>query len=202
MWLRDGSAEIINCKNFGKINGKTASGILGYEYAGSIYVLNCVNEGQVNSDNGTAGGIIGETCAGSIKIYNSYNKGTIIGQNIVGGILGYKYHATGTEIKNCYNIGEIQGGDKYKGEVIGFNWAFDEESSPNIENSYYMKSESNALGSSSNNFIGNIYCMEDYTIDEIINSLNEYKEITKESDAICAEWKEWIKGEDGYPTFE
>ena len=197
-----GSVEIINCKNFGKINGKIASGILGYEYSGSIYVLNCVNAEQVNSDSGTAGGIIGGTCAGSIKIYNSYNTGTIIGQNIVGGILGSKYHTTRTEIKNCYNIGEIQRGDKYKGEVIGFNWAFDEASTPSIENSYYMKSENKALDSGASNFIGNIYCLEDYTIDEIINSLNEYKETAKVSDAICTNWKEWIKGKKGYPELD
>ena len=122
--------EIINCKNYGKIEIGSdgakyggAGGIVGHIQKGGI-VKNCTNYGDI-SGNYTMGGIVG--CVNTGNIENCINKGNINKKgtswvNYVGGILGFHFASDNCEIKNCGNEGTILTNLSYNvGGIIGNN---------------------------------------------------------------------------------
>ena len=78
-----GGYYIKNCSNAGTItssgntsNDSYAGGIVGGEYALTIYIENCYNIGDISAKK-VAAGIIGGGTAGSVIIKNTYNMGNI-----------------------------------------------------------------------------------------------------------------------------
>lgn len=104
--------SIINCKNYGKVEGglhndSCMGGILGGNLRGSI--RQCINEGEVNGENRYVAGIVGDNMSGEIA--ECANKGLITTENTtvnhseLGGICSNNDKG---EIRYCYNIGNIQ----------------------------------------------------------------------------------------------
>lgn len=116
-------AKITECRNSGKITGKSIGGIVGFSNSSSI--SQCYNTGEVrtNVTDGNVGGIVGST-GGSIaqnKVDECVNFGTISTEfTVVGGISG---RMSSGSIVNCYNVGHISG-KSYVGGIAGhFNSA-------------------------------------------------------------------------------
>ena len=91
------SGTIRLCKNTGNITGKnSASGISGAGWGnGGRTIINCGNEGEITSLNGSAAGITGG--GSSSKIYNCYNSGNVNAGTIGrsgGGVLGLTRNRT------------------------------------------------------------------------------------------------------------
>lgn len=106
-----GTATINNCKNEGKVSGKTASGgIVGQNSRKELIIKNCYNNGNVTSSSNCVGGI-GGVLANCEVIY-CYNNGKINGTNIIGGIVGECYYMSSVTLTNCWNNGNI-GGNTY-----------------------------------------------------------------------------------------
>lgn len=102
--------NIINCKNYGKIDGTAyVGGILGLTSSGSVNFKNCINFGEVTGT--TVGGIIGQGYG-----TNFYSCCSAIGSVVktlpegkdAGGIVGYNTGAPG--IYNCLNLGTVISG--------------------------------------------------------------------------------------------
>lgn len=86
-------------------------GIVGYGYsssAGSLYVINCHNSGDVectgsNSNGKGVAGVIGYGRIQKTYIYNCYNTGSVVSSNVYSaGILGLTYYYTGSSATNFY----------------------------------------------------------------------------------------------------
>ena len=95
--------EIIECKNMGKVKGKTGynAGITGFCFMGNI--VKCVNYGEIENEK-SAGGIVG--CFQTSDMYECINRGTVKAINNAGGIIGYiKRYAT---MEYCYNTGKVE----------------------------------------------------------------------------------------------
>lgn len=127
--------QIRDCKNTGKIYGDSdvggISGIIGFEIIGKpdidfeedvkilrdtkaflrAQILNCNNDGNINSENGYVGGIVGKSVFGTV--YNCINQGTIKaeGSSKCGGIAGY----SNGDIKKSYALCEVIGIDEVGG---------------------------------------------------------------------------------------
>ena len=191
-----GTVIIKDCANEGNIYGTNETGgIVGFQYVSNITILNCYNEGMINGESDT-GGIIGRTLASTVQIYNCYNIGNISG-SVTGGLMGNRGSNDKIEIKNCYNYSEIKG-SKYKGEIIGFNWAYNTETSPTIENVFYTNQTIGAFGGFANAIGTPVYC-EDISDNNFVTQLNDYVSSVTEQDIL---WKSWILGKEGYPIFE
>ena len=193
----DGNIIINDCANEGEIYGTNeAGGMIGFAYVSKVTILNCYNSGVINGEN-DVGGMIGWTLtASSMQIYNCYNIGEVSGVT-AGGLIGNRGVGDKIEIKNCYDYAEIKG-SKYQGEIIGFNWAYNTETSPTIENAFYTNQTVGAFGGFSNSIGTPIYC-EDISDNDLVNQLNNYvSSITEQN----IPWRSWILGIDGYPVFE
>ena len=187
---------IKDCANEGNIYGTNETGgIVGFQYVSNITILNCYNDGMINGESDT-GGIIGRTMTSTVQIYNCYNIGNISG-SVTGGLIGNRGSNDKIEIKNCYNYSEIKG-SKYQGEIIGFNWAYDTETSPTIENVFYTNQTIGAFGGFANAIGTPVYC-EDISDNNFVTQLNDYVSSVSEQDIL---WKSWVLGKEGYPIFE
>ena len=115
--------EIMNCENYGTINGATAGvigGIVGLFQQGTI--SECTNYSNLETLKGKTGGIVGFMVKGDIT--NCHNTKTIKGWYYVGGICGLAGYANNTtletvNIKQCNNTGEIIG-ESYVGGIVGW----------------------------------------------------------------------------------
>ena len=127
------NGKIINCKNYGLVNGKGElylyiGGLCGNNTNGG-YVSECTNYGKITavcSNMGYIGGLSGNNGNNSnnnytSKIENSKNAGYVtVTDNTTtiistGGVCGRNL----SEITGCINSGNIEGGD-YSGGVCGF----------------------------------------------------------------------------------
>ena len=102
-------------------------GILGYVYdlsnEDTLFMENCVNEGNIHSSGMNNGGIIAtiEHSAANMTIQNCINRGQITANDETGGIVGIIHdctHATVT-ISNCINDNSVEGTEMVGG-FIGF----------------------------------------------------------------------------------
>ena len=117
-WLSNGKIE--KCRNYCdiKVSSGNAGGISGY-INGENEVIDCYNEGNIESTGGQdVGGISSCNYKGG-KINRCVNKGNINGKGInIGGILGSNWNY----IYNCINLGSVNGIQKVGG-ITGYEWA-------------------------------------------------------------------------------
>ena len=197
------SLIIANCTNNGTIEGITLGGIIGMAYR-TVKIINCCNSGNIINNSNTegyigAGGIVG-TSMYKIDIANSYNLGNVESTGNAGGIIGYSYWAE-KSIENCYSIGKISG--SVAGGIIGgLNLSNDLLTTKNC---YYLNTNiSKGIGGWNSNAeaLEDIQGVTDTEIQssEILETLNQYVTENKTKEGI--DLKSWIKGENGYPTFE
>ncbi len=97
-------------------------GLAGQVFTRSAEIINCVNYGRLNGNGNYTGGIAGYNRAGNI--INSINYGDVNGYEATGGIVGMnsdsEYYGY---IYNCANCGKVNGGTKaYIGAVCGRNY--------------------------------------------------------------------------------
>lgn len=97
----NGPETIVNCVNFGTINGNVAGGIVGGSIKGNT-IINCVNFGEITGT-ANAGGIVGSVGTGkTINIENCYNFAKIKSDTNAGLISG---STSGTvTATNVYNV--------------------------------------------------------------------------------------------------
>lgn len=110
-----GDVEIIDCSNFGEVNGPSGTaGIVGtFHYGGTI--RNCYNSGDIGKkiESKDVGGIIGgnyNITGGSTTVTGCYNDADIKGYRSVAGIVGLDFQndiVGSLTIEKCYNLGEI-----------------------------------------------------------------------------------------------
>ncbi len=171
-----GSGEINGCYNLGNINGKWGytGGIVG-QAQWELTILNCYNMGNVITNYG-ASGIIAFVPA-ETTVNNCYNIGSITSSSSSVKGIG------GTTVTNCYNFGKLT--SSYGISTIG---------GKTINSCYYKSSQK----SDKENTEEGVIDVETKSIEEIVELLNSYKDDTG---AYPADWKQWKKGDNGYPTF-
>ena len=125
----NGSAEIINCINYGNLQthteDDTVGGIIGNIHSSdsnvdNLKIENCENYGDIEGKT-TTGGIIGDLFAGYLEynIKNCRNDGKITAENWAGGIVGKTYSTVeGNCFSECVNNGQVIA-DAPNGGIIG-----------------------------------------------------------------------------------
>ena len=97
------TTTIMNCDNYGNVNGMTCGGIVG-NVRGLTNITNCTNYGNVSGLR-VCGGIVGSTNSKG-QILKSNNYGNVMAkEDYAGGIAGSSY----IPISQCFNAGEIHG---------------------------------------------------------------------------------------------
>ena len=174
-----GKMEVINCNNFGDIEGKSAvGGICGDCFLGQI--TNCKNEGTIKSS-------------------HSANYG-------VGGICGNIASNTEASFNNCINTGEIiydgTKGNWYfggtggligliRGSVTAKNEKYE------VINSFMLDNVELTTGSISTDESATKFQISE--IPDVIEKLNSY---IAENNLDKQGWKTWEQGENGYPELK
>ena len=230
----NGPGNVLNCKNFAAVRGKKWVGGIGGNIWSSVastilLVKDCVNYGEVYSDN-RIGGIVGGS---SGKVINCYNVGSVRGEYFAGGIIGQPRQiltitncynlgrvtgATGcksggiiaekyaeTTVNNCYNIGEIEGSTikGIGGTTVNNSCAFGK---------IIAKSSSNTIGGETINSCyykssqkTNNETTEEGAIDVEGKTAEQIVELLNsykdDTGAYPADWEQWKVGSNGYPTF-
>ena len=184
-----GSHMVIkNCYNEGNIvNEASKPGQAGGIIAGcgGDEIVNCYNTGNITALNGIwwLGGIASGHVNNKTTIKNSYNRGKIIGGKLASaGIIG----CYGKDIENCYNIGDIIQGHS-SGGIVG-------NTSDKIYNCYNAGTINGSTGVATDG-------ITELSKTEIINN-KSFVETLNNNRGTNTEWKKWVIGEDGYPTFE
>ncbi len=216
-----GSTQSCTIKNLGvtgKIVGiETPTAGIVAQMSGTI--INCYNKcyvtGSLNQDYTGVGGITGGgSYVDELNIINCYNEGTInctintyinLNRFGAGGIIGFS-RGQDANISNCYNIGNISS-SYLKNGILGGYWAEGNISIYNCCDFSATKSISSQIGGALK-IINNCYyidCDNIHTSEYIksqnfINELNAY--IDNNMNSISTnEWRYWIIGTNGYPTF-
>lgn len=120
----DSTTTITNCVNTGKVEGKNAvGGIIGYVQGKALKMNDCVNTGDIKSNDTASGGLVGYwggqnaiAAARKATITNCKNIGNISSNKITGGLIGDSRGAYIT-ITECINEGSVTGGTKVAGLV-------------------------------------------------------------------------------------
>lgn len=206
-----GGINIKNCSNNGyvhSVGNYSNGGILGFHRDGALNITNCFNETKIGENSaGYSGGIVGQYTGvdynsdRTLNIYNCYNTGNILGENYCGGILGYQGLTAKTitlNVENCYNIGEVEG--KYPGGIVGILKDSDSRTTAktSIKNTYWLSTVASKAIYSGNCTDEEIITQYDM---EYMKS-NDFCDILNNNIGENTEWKEWILGDDGYPTLE
>lgn len=130
----------------------------GFVGQGSAYLTNCVNEADIDADNGnTVGGIAGRLTGGSVTA--CINKGDISGYNNISGIVGW---TTGVGMTNTKNYGNITAGSNGAGIAYAFSGTI---SFTNCANLGSVTTNSTAAG-----ILGNQAATADITISGCYNA--------------------------------
>lgn len=115
------SWKVQYCHNTGTIianYGYDIGGIAGLT-SGIGSVLDCVNDGKIDTTRSDAGGVLGRSCGGSGDkiplVANCVNNGEVSGTEEVGGIAG----ETTATIVNSYSTGKITATNQNAGGVVG-----------------------------------------------------------------------------------
>lgn len=120
----DSTTTITNCVNTGKVEGKNAvGGIIGYVQGKALKMNDCVNTGDIKSNDTASGGLVGYwggqnaiAAARKATITNCKNTGNISSNKITGGLIGNSRGAYIT-ITECINEGNVTGGEMVAGVV-------------------------------------------------------------------------------------
>ena len=225
---RAGNTVIENCHSDVEIIGKPygMGGIVGICQYRNVDIINCSNQGNLESTYTSIGGVVGVSqgdmqlniinsyntgeiksnnrniggivgeSVGIVNIYNSFNIGNISGGNVVGGIVGIS--KSNITLRNVYMAGKVNATSTYAG-IIG---TASDSSKINSNNIYYLKVD-NLVGIREEedeefNIIG--YTENEWDSNKIINSLNEGRNLA-ESEIDKTNWKTWTLGENKYPVF-
>ncbi len=130
-YMSGSKLTIKNCNNYGILIGTDAcGGIVGYGY-NTLNIIECVNYGDIEGN--TLGGILGSSSRASQKgvIQQCINYGTITSRSGSGGVGGISgYHFAFSDILYCLNNGKIVNtstgptggilGDETSGDVIQY----------------------------------------------------------------------------------
>ena len=196
-------AVIQNSYNYGNCYPEkygSTGGIIGFNRAANVKVLNCGNQGNISGE-GTNGGIIGNASGSNwdtevyLTIQNCYNTGTISSSNnVAGGLVGNQGTVAAINyiiIENSWNIGEIDG---IKAGGIQGNVQLTTDTKTQYNKVFYtntlavpedVKYEGEAIQKT----------VEEIKSQEFVNLLNQ-------NIGEHTEWKKWKLGEDEYPIFE
>ena len=203
VWATGGDIMlIINCINEGDIYSEgTMGGIVG---GSSGEITNCYNNGKVITSGWEyAGGLVGQARL-KLKITNSYNSGEVQSQQRnAAGITAFVYAET--TVNNCYNIGNIIGNttNGLGGTTISNSYNFGKMTiksggntigAKTMNSCYYKSSQKTTNETTEDGAID----VEEKTAEQIVELLNSYKDDTG---VYPADWKQWKKGDNGYPTF-
>ena len=167
--------------------GKSSSGICDKQIGKSVTILNCYNLGECQNS-----GIFGKMFGGdnnkdfTLSIYNSYNLGKTSKAGIIDTI-GNVAKSMEVNIENVYNSGECT-------SAIIDTISNKQKATINIKNVYYNSDFSQKIGATEEG-IQELKTNDIKNNDTFITTLNNN---LKENQ----DWKKWIIGEDGYPTFE
>ena len=117
--------KFIKCYNTGKVEGKCAAGICGYNWViGTSIFDQCYNLGKIIGGTDATGGITGHIQVEGSQLCNCYNFGKITGTKVAGIAWG---NNNKVKVISCYNLGELNGATKYSISYKG-----------NIGNCYYL----------------------------------------------------------------
>lgn len=200
-----GNTIIRNCKNKGTINNlkstTNAGGILAFQRAATLNIVNSCNEGVINGI-GSSGSIIGAVAGPSwdtilnTSINNCYNIGRIKTSGVAGGIVGTQDTVAAQNylyINNSYNAGDVEG--KESGNILGHIYNNTRtDTKTEFANVYYTLEPAIRTGSLTSG-------------EATLKSESEIKsqtfvDLLNLNIGTNTDWKRWKLGEDGYPTFE
>ena len=174
---------INNCIN----KGKCSSGISNLARTGNIIIMNCYNLGECQNS-----GIFGKVNGGdyneeiTLSIYNSYNLGKTTKAGIIDNV-GKLAKSIVVNIENVYNSGICI-------SAIIDSISSNQVATMNIKNVYYNSDFSQKIGATEEG-IQELKTNDIKNNDTFITTLNNNRKENQD-------WKKWIIGEDGYPTFE
>ena len=211
--IGSGCENIKNCVNTGEITGSVSAGIIGAESGTesekiidscinmgksssgicdkqtnkSVKILNCYNLGGCQNS-GIFGKMSGSDNNGDfiLSIYNSYNLGKTSKAGIIDTI-GNVAKSMEVNIENVYNSGECT-------SAIIDTISNKQKATINIKNVYYNSDFSQKIGATEEG-IQELKTNDIKNNDTFITTLNNNRKENQD-------WKKWIIGEDGYPTFE
>ena len=201
-----GKMEVINCNNFGDIEGKSAvGGICGDCFLGQI--TNCKNEGTIKSSHSAnygVGGICGNIASNTEASFNNcINTGEIIYDGTKG---NWYFGGTGGLIglirgsvtaKNCVNLGKVTS-TSYQGAICGMELHyFDTNEKYEVINSFMLDNVELTTGSISTDESATKFQISE--IPDVIEKLNSY---IAENNLDKQGWKTWEQGENGYPELK
>ncbi|HIU25288.1 MAG TPA: hypothetical protein IAC50_02160 [Candidatus Copromorpha excrementigallinarum] len=157
---------ITECGNEGSVESSSrgvatfgTGGVAGRSVAGSAYISDCYNRGEITSSTEATGGVVGYCNASDSTVKSSYNTGTItvenkrgsekLSESAAGGVVG-TVGTDGVVISDCYSSGSIKGAD-IAGGVIGVYIASNSDDTDSIStyinNCYCLSSSAeNAVG--------------------------------------------------------
>ncbi len=175
---------VMNCANYGIVQGQTCVGGLVGAYSGHSSdegKLNALyNEGDIIATSGCAGGIIGKIIGAPCLA--ALNKGSVKGSLQSGGMFGY---GIGVELSGCLNIGEIAETGIW-GAICGH------VRSGELEYSYFLNKT--GLKKCGKN--------ESASFSQVLSCTVEELKSTKIINDLKRQFGNWIIGSDGYPTLE
>ena len=211
--IGSGCENIKNCVNTGEITGSVSAGIIGAESGTesekiidscinmgksssgicdkqtnkSVKILNCYNLGECQNF-GIFGKMSGSDNNGDfiLSIYNSYNLGKTSKAGIIDTI-GNVAKSMEVNIENVYNSGECT-------SAIIDTISNKQKATINIKNVYYNSDFLQKIGATEEG-IQELKTNDIKNNDTFITTLNNNRKENQD-------WKKWIIGEDGYPTFE
>lgn len=198
-----GNTTIRNCKNKGTINNLKstthAGGILAFQRAGTLNIVNSCNEGVINGM-GSSGSIIGGVAGPAwdtilnTSINNCYNIGKIKTSGVAGGIVGTQDTVAAQNylyINNSYNAGDVKG--KESGNILGHIYKDTRtDTKTEFTNVYYTLEPS--IGT------GTLTSGEATLKSETEIKSQTFVDLLNANIGTNTDWRKWKLGSSGYPT--
>ena len=171
----------INCTAEG-LKGDSVGAIVGYVNKG-ITMENCTVNGTVNGGFDAVGGLIGRAYNASatekLIVKNCTNNATVIAEFKSAGVVGYVAKNIYMEISNCTNAGAI----KTTGAIIGATKA---AYSAGILNYSWNKDAVQTIIITNNTNSGNIYNMEQLSVEPGVGNTNSYATIANTASTLLS----------------
>lgn len=186
---------ISKCSNSATVSSEfRANGIVGQLASTKSQVFNCINIGKVNGVTSAAG--IVDYTKGSI--YNCCNAGSIsASKGYAAGILGKSAPENSNGVYNCVNYGDLYcKSENYEAAAILSKNSG--STSYYLQDNYYINDYPLAYSTNKNVISKNNHALSRAKIksEETISNLNSSTNVYK------TKFSKWIKGDDGYPTFD
>lgn len=108
--------------NYGDVNGSSAAGFMATDNENggkNLYVVNCINEGNITATNGNAAGIIlGRNNCNTAQFTNTTNNGNVTATGVAAGFIVNNW-GNNLYFTNCVNNGDIT---STRSVAIGFSY--------------------------------------------------------------------------------